>query len=57
MLESAQTIEQAFDEANGLGTPGQNLVVADRSGRIRVILPANFTVSDFAQDVHALLTA
>jgi penicillin G amidase len=33
-LESAQTIEQAFDEANGLGTPGQNLVVADRSGRI-----------------------
>ena len=33
-LESAQTIEEAFDEANGLGTPGQNLVVADRSGRI-----------------------
>ena len=33
-LESAQTIEEAFDEANGLGTPGQNLVVADRTGRI-----------------------
>jgi penicillin amidase len=33
-LESARTIEQAFDGANGLGTPGQNLVVADRSGRI-----------------------
>jgi penicillin amidase len=33
-LESAQTIEEAFNEANGLGTPGQNLVVADRSGRI-----------------------
>jgi penicillin G amidase len=33
-LESAQTIEEAVDEANGLGTPGQNLVVADRSGRI-----------------------
>ena len=33
-LESAQTIEEAFDEANGLGTPGQNLVVADRSGRV-----------------------
>ena len=33
-LESAQTIEEAFDEANGLGTPGQNLVVADRRGRI-----------------------
>jgi penicillin amidase len=33
-LESARTIEEAFDEANGLGTPGQNLVVADRSGRI-----------------------
>ena len=33
-LESAHTIEEAFDEANGLGTPGQNLVVADRSGRI-----------------------
>ena len=33
-LEAAKTIEDAFDEANGLGTPGQNLVVADRSGRI-----------------------
>jgi penicillin amidase len=33
-LESARTIEEAFDEANGLGTPGQNLVVADRSGRV-----------------------
>jgi penicillin amidase len=33
-LESARTIEAAFDEANGLGTPGQNMVVADRSGRI-----------------------
>ena len=33
-LESARTIEDAFDEANGLGTPGQNMVVADRSGRI-----------------------
>jgi penicillin amidase len=33
-LESATTIEQAFDGANGLGTPGQNMVVADRSGRI-----------------------
>lgn len=33
-LETAQTIEEAFDRANGLGTPGQNLVVADRSERI-----------------------
>ena len=33
-LETARTIEEAFDNANGLGTPGQNLVVADRSGRI-----------------------
>jgi penicillin amidase len=33
-FESARTIEDAFDEANGLGTPGQNMVVADRSGRI-----------------------
>jgi penicillin amidase len=33
-LESARTIEDAFDEANGLGTPGQNMIVADRSGRI-----------------------
>jgi penicillin amidase len=33
-LESARTLEEAFDQANGLGTPGQNLVVADRSGRI-----------------------
>ena len=33
-LESAQTVEEAFDVANGLGTPGQNIVVADRSGRI-----------------------
>lgn len=33
-LENARTIEQAFADANGLGTPGQNFVVADRSGRI-----------------------
>ena len=33
-LESARTIEEAFDAASGLGTPGQNMIVADRSGRI-----------------------
>jgi penicillin amidase len=33
-LESARTLEAALDVANGLGTPGQNIVVADRSGRI-----------------------
>ena len=33
-LESARTLEQAFEQANGVGTPGQNVVAADRSGRI-----------------------
>ena len=33
-LEGVRTIEEAFDNVNGLGTPGQNFVVADRSGRI-----------------------
>ena len=33
-LEDARTVEEAFDAANGLGTPGQNFVVADRAGRI-----------------------
>ena len=33
-LEDARTIEEAFEGANGLGTPGQNFLVADRSGRI-----------------------
>jgi len=33
-LESARTIEEAFDAVNGLGTPGQNFVVADETGRI-----------------------
>jgi penicillin amidase len=33
-MEAARTIEEAFDEANGLGTPGQNIVAVDRSGRI-----------------------
>src|SRR6185436_13885104 len=33
-LESAQSIEDAFDAVNGLGTPGQNFVVADDKGRI-----------------------
>lgn len=33
-MEDARTIEDAFASANGLGTPGQNFVVADRSGRI-----------------------
>ena len=33
-LESAPTIEDAFDAVNGLGAPGQNFVVADDKGRI-----------------------
>ena len=33
-LETARTVQEAFDEANGLGTPGQNMVVADRDGHI-----------------------
>jgi penicillin amidase len=33
-FEDARTIEEAMDVANGLGTPGQNMVVGDASGRI-----------------------
>lgn len=33
-LETARTVLDAFGEANGLGTPGQNMVVADRDGHI-----------------------
>ena len=33
-FETADTVLEAFDAANGLGAPGQNLVVADRDGRI-----------------------
>ena len=33
-LESARTIEEAFDQANGVGAPGQNVIVADRGGRV-----------------------
>ena len=33
-FEGDRTLEEAFDTANGLGTPGQNIVAADRSGRI-----------------------
>lgn len=33
-FETARTIEEVFDAANGLGTPGQNIVAVDRSGRI-----------------------
>ena len=33
-MEAARTLEEAFDEANGFSAPGQNIVVADRSGRI-----------------------
>jgi penicillin G amidase len=33
-LEQARSIDEAFDAVNGLGAPGQNLVVADESGRI-----------------------
>jgi penicillin amidase len=34
LFESADTLDAAFDEANGLGVPGQNMLAADRSGRI-----------------------
>ena len=33
-LETAQTVDQAFDAVNGLGAPGQNFVVADTQGHI-----------------------
>jgi penicillin amidase len=33
-LESAGSIEEAFDAVNGLGAPGQNFVAADEAGRI-----------------------
>ena len=33
-LETARTVLDAFAEANGVGTPGQNMVVADRDGHI-----------------------
>jgi len=33
-LEAARTLEEALDAANALGTPAQNMVVADRSGRV-----------------------
>ncbi len=33
-LEEARTLEEAFHAANGVGAPGQNVVMADRSGRI-----------------------
>jgi penicillin amidase len=33
-LETARTVDEAFDAVNGLGTPGQNFVVADEQGHI-----------------------
>jgi penicillin amidase len=33
-FESATTVAEAFEDANGRGAPGQNMVVADRSGHI-----------------------
>jgi penicillin amidase len=33
-FETARSVEAAFNDANGLGTPGQNIVVADRDGHI-----------------------
>ncbi len=33
-IENARSIEDAFDSANGIGVPGQNLVAADGAGRI-----------------------
>ncbi len=33
-MEAARSLDEAFDEANGLGAPGQHIVAADRSGRI-----------------------
>jgi penicillin G amidase len=33
-IENARTLEDAFDSANGIGVPGQNIVAADSTGRI-----------------------
>jgi penicillin amidase len=33
-LETARSVPEAFEAANGVGAPGQNIVVVDRQGRI-----------------------
>jgi penicillin amidase len=33
-IENAQTIDDAFDRANGQGAPGQNIIAVDETGRI-----------------------
>lgn len=33
-VESARTLDEALDAANGVGAPGQNIVAVDRTGRI-----------------------
>ena len=33
-LESARTVDEAFEAVNGIGAPGQNFVVADEGGHI-----------------------
>jgi penicillin amidase len=33
-LETARTLDEALNEANGVGAPGQNIIVVERSGRI-----------------------
>ena len=33
-LETARTVDETFDAVNGLGAPGQNIVVADAQGHI-----------------------
>ena len=40
-LESAQTLEQAMDVANGSGTPAQNCVLADSRGQIAWTIAGN----------------
>lgn len=40
-LESAETLEQAMDVANGSGTPAQNVVLADSRGQIAWTIAGN----------------
>jgi protein SCO1/2 len=48
----------AGDQAATEGVDHSAMVyLADRTGRLRVILSANFTVSDFVQDARALLNS
>ena len=56
-MQRAGSVQSFFDATRGWSAPMQNLVVADRAGRIGVVSPGRVPVRQPGNDLHGLVPA